>query len=477
MARINTNIPAVVAQRHLNSSFRSLNDTIQRLSSGLRITRGADDPAGLIVSERLRSEIQAVNQAISNTQRASTIIATTEGALNEVATLLTDIQDLIVGAANEGAMSEEEIRANQLQIDSAIESITRIANSTSFAGRQLLNGSLDYITSGVDDAVIDALRITGAQFGTRDFIPVNAEVTLSAQPGTLIFNTSSVAQTVNLEIQGNLGVTTLQFVSGTAASAMVEAVNTISDATGVEASFINTANEASGLVLSSRFLGSRQFVSVQTLPGGGTFALNDLNGDPSQRDAGRDAVATINGALTLGDGNKLTLKTSTLAMELELDASFGLGTTAFAITGGGALFQVGPEVNTNLQVNIGVQSVAASRLGNSEIGFLSQIQAGGDFSLLKGEYQQAQLIVKEAIRQVAVLRGRLGAFEKNTLDTNVNQLGITMENLMAAESMIRDADFAFETSQMARAQVLVSAGISVVGISNQTPQAVLSLLG
>jgi flagellin len=290
-------------------------------------------------------------------------------------------------------------------------------------------------------------------------------------------NTSSVVQTVNLEIQGNLGVTTLQFVSGTAASAMVEAINTISDATGVEASFVNTANTNSGLVLSSRFLGSRQFVSVQTLPGGGTFSLADLNGDPSQRDSGRDAVATINGALTLGDGNNLTLKTSTLAMELELDASFGLGTTSFAITGGGALFQVGPEVNTNLQVNIGVQSVAASRLGNSEIGFLSQIQAGGDFSLLKGEYQQAQLIVKEAIRQVAVLRGRLGAFEKNTLDTNINQLGITMENLMAAESMIRDADFAFETSQMARAQVLVSAGISVVGISNQTPQAVLSLLG
>ena len=95
MARINTNVGAVVAQRHLTSAYRSLNTTIQRLSSGLRITRGADDPAGLIASERLRSEIQAVNQAISNTQRAALIVSTTEGALDEVARLLVDIQDLL----------------------------------------------------------------------------------------------------------------------------------------------------------------------------------------------------------------------------------------------------------------------------------------------------------------------------------------------------------------------------------------------
>jgi flagellin len=134
-------------------------------------------------------------------------------------------------------------------------------------------------------------------------------------------------------------------------------------------------------------------------------------------------------------------------------------------------------VNTNLQVNIGVQSVAASRLGNAEIGFLSQIQSGGSSSLIAGQYQQAQEIVDEAIRQVSVLRGRLGAFEKNTLETNVNQLGITMENLMAAESAIRDADFAYETSQLARDQILVNAGTSVLALAQQTPQTVLRLLG
>ena len=193
MARINTNIGAITAQRYLAQSTQEMNSTIQRLASGLRITRGADDPAGLICSERLRSEVSAVGQAIANTRRASNIIATTEGALDEVARLLTDIQDLIVEAANEGALSEDEIKANQLQVDSAIYSITRIANSTSFAGRQLLNGSLGYITSGVSTSAVAALDIQGAQFGTRSYIPVNIEVVTSAQPAQLQFLLSAVA--------------------------------------------------------------------------------------------------------------------------------------------------------------------------------------------------------------------------------------------------------------------------------------------
>jgi flagellin len=473
MARINTNIGAVVAQRHLGRSNQDLNTTIQRLASGLRITRGADDPAGLIVSERLRAEISAVGQAMTNTRRASNIIATTEGALDEVARLLTDIQDLIVEAANEGALSPDEIKANQLQVDSAINSITRIANSTTFAGRQLLNGSLDYITSGVATSAITGLDIQGAQFGTRSYIPVTIDVTTSAQPARVQFPLASVASSVTVELQGNEGVTTLSFTSGTAASAMIAAVNAVSDATGVRASAAT-----SGFIMESTHLGSRQFVSVQTLPGSGVFEVTDPDtGAVTTRDTGRDAVASVNGALSFGDGNLLTLKTATLDMQVELDQAFGIGTTSFAITDGGALFQVGPEVNSNLQVNVGVRSVAASRLGNGAVGFLSQIQSGGPYSLVAGQAQMSQDIVSEAINQVSVLRGRLGAFEKNTLDTNVNQLGITMENLMASESEIRNADFAHETSELSRNQILVNAGTSVLALAQQTPQSVLRLLG
>jgi flagellin len=105
------------------------------------------------------------------------------------------------------------------------------------------------------------------------------------------------------------------------------------------------------------------------------------------------------------------------------------------------------------------------------------VQTGQAFSLASGNFLDAQKVVEKAIQQISVLRGRLGAFEKNSLDTNVNQLSITMENLSAAESSIRDADFAFETSQLARNQVLVSSGTTVLGIANQSPQNVLRLLG
>src|SRR5687768_1879936 len=162
MARINTNVASLTAQRGLAKSQKNLNDTLQRLSSGLRINRGADDPAGLIASEGLRSEIAGITQAIDNSSRASNIISTAEGALSEVASLLLNIKDLVVEAANSGALSPEEVKANQLQVDSAVESITRISNTTTFAGLKLLDGSLDYITSGVNTADIKALDVSQA---------------------------------------------------------------------------------------------------------------------------------------------------------------------------------------------------------------------------------------------------------------------------------------------------------------------------
>lgn len=476
MARINSNSSALVAYRHLNTSYNMLNTTIQRLSSGLRINRGADDPAGLIASERLRSEIGAVNQAISNTQRAGTIIATTEGALDEVANLLNDIQNLVVESANTGGLSEQEISANQLQIDSAIASITRVANATTFAGRYLLNGSLDYLTSGVNSNQITALHLNSVTFGTASYIPVNINVTQSAQYAQLNYATSGVGADVTLEIAGNKGTTTLNLAAGTHASAVMQAVNLVRGATGVSASYINSANPASGLVFKSDALGSSQFVSIQALPGGGTFNVTDRSGNGVQRVVGRDVSATVNGAATQGDGNTISLGSATLDMNLTLADSFGIGTTNFAITGGGAKFQVGPTINSNLQVNIGVQSVTASRLGNVAVGFLSQIASDGPYALTKGGAEQAQQIISEAVSQVAILRGRLGAFEKNALDTNVNQLSITLENLTSANSAIRDADFAQETSNLARNQILVQSGTSVLKIANQTPQSVLSLL-
>src|SRR3954449_8344252 len=203
MARINTNVSSLTAQRGLQKSQKNLNDTLQRLSTGLRINRGADDPAGLIASESLRSELSGMNQAVDNSSRASNVIATAEGALQEVAAMLLNVKDLIVEAANSGALSPDEIRANQLQVDSAVESITRISNTTTFAGLHLIDGSLDYITSGVDPTAIKALNIQQANFGTNVNIPVQINVIASAKTADLQFRTSSVTSSVTLEVTGN----------------------------------------------------------------------------------------------------------------------------------------------------------------------------------------------------------------------------------------------------------------------------------
>src|SRR6185295_758053 len=176
MSRINTNVSALIAQQNLAKSNADLQTRLERLSTGLKINRGSDDPAGLIVSERLRGEIASIHTAVDNSQRASNVISTTEAALSEVSDLLTNLKGLAIEAANSGAFSPDEVRANQLQIDSAVESITRIANTASFAGLKLLNGSLDYTLAGVDNTKVQDIHVFGANFGTATSIPVTVDV-------------------------------------------------------------------------------------------------------------------------------------------------------------------------------------------------------------------------------------------------------------------------------------------------------------
>jgi flagellin len=253
--------------------------------------------------------------------------------------------------------------------------------------------------------------------------------------------------------------------------------------------------------------GSNAFASVRRLnePAGGgffrTFALTSngaVPGTPSfsdtafssgltaaNRDAGRDVSAIVNGALANGNGLRLSLQNQTaLSLEMQLDAAFATAngsTSTFFITGGGALYQLGGTINTSQQTNIGIQSMAASRLGgtllNAELQFLSSLRSGGSNDLNSRQFQNASAILDTSIDEVSLLRGRLGAFERNTLETNVRSLTTAIENLTASESRIRDADFADETSRLTRSQILSSASTSVLALANQQSQQVLQLLG
>src|SRR2546423_6031732 len=181
MTRINSNVSSLVAQNTLGRSNAALEQALQRLSTGLRINTGKDDPAGLIASEGLRSDITSVSSAITNTQRANQVIATTDSALGQVSNLLNDIRGLATEAANTGALSAEQIAANQLQVDSSLEAINRISATTSFQGRKLLDGSLDFITSGGSNFdKLSNLGIQQATLGTTGSLAVAINVSTAA---------------------------------------------------------------------------------------------------------------------------------------------------------------------------------------------------------------------------------------------------------------------------------------------------------
>src|SRR5262245_16452671 len=203
MSRINSNISSLQAIHRLNRNNSDLATRLQRLSSGLKINAGKDAPAGLIASETLRAEIGGINQAIDNSQRANNVINTAEGALSEVSSLLLEVQTLTNQAANTGALSPDEIKANQLQVDAILNSINRIANTTQFNGVKLLNGSLDYTTSGVTSTAIDTVNINAAKLPDNGSTTITVQVTASAQLGEIDFTGTDVGTSaVTIEVAG-----------------------------------------------------------------------------------------------------------------------------------------------------------------------------------------------------------------------------------------------------------------------------------
>ncbi|HHK41915.1 MAG TPA: flagellin, partial [Planctomycetaceae bacterium] len=188
---------------------------------------------------------------------------------------------------------------------------------------------------------------------------------------------------------------------------------------------------------------------------------------------GTDVQATINGTKATADGNSLSISTSALSLSLTIDAGSSTNFN-FEITGGGALFQLGPDVVSTQQARIGISSVNTARLGGAS-GRLYEL-ASGQAKSLKNDAAAAAKIVKEALNKVTKLRGRLGALQRTAIDTNIASLKAVSANLTESLSQIRDADFAAETAQLTRNQILVQSTTSVLAIANQQPQNVLALL-
>lgn len=499
MSRINTNVSSLLSQRILGHQNKTLTTSLERLSTGLRINRGADDPAGLIASENLRSEKASITAAIGNAERADQVVNIAEGGLQEINNLLLEVQGLVGQSANDAGLSTEEKEANQLQIDSILQTIDRIAASTSFQGSKLLNGTYDFTISGQATTIAD-YQINAAKLETGDSRAVNVLVTASAQHAGLFLSTGATALNLGgatssfvIEIAGSKGSRQFTFASGTSLNAVASAINTFTSVTGVSADVSGT-----GFTLKSVGFGSDEFVSVDIVDdggqAGGVLTLSTINEDVATtgsatafsavtnplRDEGQDVSAIINGIAATSKGKVARINTDFLDLSLELTtagAQAAASISAFTITGGGAKFNLGPNVDISNQASIGIGNVAARNLGSLSAGYLSALGSGQASNVVDGNIENAQKTVDEAIKKVSTLRGRLGAFQSNVVGATIRSLGVAFENTSAAESSIRDTDFAAETAELTRSQILVNASTNVLSISNSRPQSVLSLLG
>jgi flagellin len=467
MSVINTNVNSLIAQRSLAQNNANLNTSLSRLSTGLQINSGADNPAGLIAGLKLQQEQTGIQTAINNASLAGNVIGTAEGGLNEVSSLLTQLQGLVGQAANSGGLSSDQIAANQLQVDSILSTINRISQSTTFEGRQLLNGNLAYTTSSIGSAVTN-LSVNSALVPDGGKVAVAVQIVSSAKTAALTYQGGNVSgNTVTLQVAGNLGSTQLSFASGTTVSSIATAINGVKNSTGLSAQVSGAA-----LRVNSTSYGSAQFASVQVIAG--TLKQNFSN----TKATGTDAAVTINGAQANVQGLNVSYRNANLDVSLNILASKDQpSSTTFYVTGGGATFQLGSQVSENGKASIGVQSVSTGNLGDQTNGFLSSIGSGGANSLSSNNLSTAQNVLNSAITQVSNLRGRLGAFQTFTIGSTVSSLGVAYENVSAAESAIMDTNFAAETSNLTRDQILSQAATTVLSQANAQPDQVLKLLG
>ena len=500
LTRINQNISSLNAQRNLERNSNRIGQSIERLSSGLRINRGADDPAGLVISELLRAQVSGLDVAQQNASQGVNLIKTAEGALDEISGLLRQMRDLAVDAASDSNKNADARAALQSQVESALTTIDQIATNTKYAGRALLDGSAGTKVNIVNTGAVTSSGLT--TLGTQDDGYVSLQVTTAAEKASVSTGTggtvvagNAVSGTGNIDLSTagdalGLYINGIQVQDGGAALA-IDAATTWSDVmtainTTAALDGAVTASISGGeLVISSDAYGSDAHVSVE-FTGSATDTTDLLvNGSANtfEADSGVDCVADVafgGNALTAGAGggddvtfnagSGLTISHATYgSITLTEAAATAAGDYADAMYAedGELSFQVGYDAGQVATTNI--RSVKATDLGSTAA--LASI----DVSTVEGA-NTALGIIDEAINQVSTLRGDLGAFQVNELEAEARSLGVARENLSASESAIRDTDFGREMAEFTTAQVLVQSATSFLSQANSLPQNVLQLI-
>ena len=484
--RINTNTAAMTALRNLTNVTEEFARSIERLSSGLRINRGADDPAGLIISENLRAQLVGLAQATNNAQDAANLVKTAEGALDEIQNLLRTMRQLAVHAANTGVNDITAVMADQTQIRSALESINRIAEQTQFATKRLLDGS-----AGMSAQITDPARIAGIYIGSifNGAIVQSGSVTIQVtQPATRARIDGTQAWTdLNTTLNDNAGTLVINGQSITLSSTdtvqtMINRINALTSVTGVsaQASWVEARNRYVVNLIQVNYganfrIDANQSTSILWTGGAANNSAQGIDAQVTvtvMTSAGVTS-ATFTGGRSPGDSG-LKVKDAygnTLLLTEVGNGNINQSYRVAVVTAQSLVFQIGANAGQVTRLSLG--DTRASRLGTTAVPNKSLQDI--DVTSQQGA-QDAIRIIDEAISQISQLRGNIGAFQKQVLESTIRSLNIARENLAASESAIRDTDIAEEVMNYTKLQILQQAGMAVLAQANAVPQSVLALL-
>lgn len=493
---VNSNIASLNAQRNLSGSSNALSTSLERLSSGSRINSAKDDAAGLQIANRLTSQISGLGVAVKNANDGISISQTAEGALQESTNILQRMRDLSLQAAN-GSNGSSERQALQSEVAQLQQELNRIADTTSFGGQKLLNGDfgtkLFQVGSQANETIGVSINSARAnEIGANQYDVSNA----TGEFGSIVDGTGadtvpvSVVTGGDLTITGPAGSDTVTVAAGASAEDYATAVNSASGATGVSAD-ARTGVKLSGLTVAGTYNFTLNGESISAVVGsqddlralatsinaksgasGVTATLDDNNAsiiliDESGKDieiGDFDDPANGGGAITLTaldySGEEISGATTTLTEETALDSARIVGNVR--VTSSSSFQLQGDDDSLTDGANT---SVTATLSSVDDIDISTQSGA-----------QNAISVIDAAIAGIDANRASLGAVQ-NRFDSTISNLQNIAENASAARSRIQDTDYAAESANLAKNQIMQQAGTAMLAQANQLPQAVLSLLG
>jgi len=486
MALINTNIPALGAQRDLTSSTNATEKASQRLSSGLRINSAKDDAAGLAIVERMATQILGSNQAIRNTNDGISLAQTAEGALSTSSDMLQRIRELAVQASN-ATNSPSDRQAIQAEVGQLTSELGRIAGTAAFNGQNLLDGSMGAQTFQVGPNVGNTMTITPTNLNTQTYgnNRVSNEAVNVSTSGTNV----QANQTVT--VSGYLGAQSYTTTATDTAQSIAQGVNRMSEETGVTATAQTNVNMQLGAESYSLSIQSDNAEAVNvsfTVSGNAATAsdfaagINAINAQTARTGVTAEFDSANGGIkLTNAAGNDINITNNANNNVLKFDIykeDFKLKQQAVDARNAGTQAAVNGTVAFNSQNSF---SVTDSGTGLDLSGTPATTQnstlqpvASLDVSTVDNA-TNAISIVDNALATVNEQRAQYGALQSR-FESTINNLQVTSENTSAARSRINDADFAVEATNRSRSLILQRTGTAMLAQANQQPERVLALL-